>query len=418
MTSPPPAERRRVVIVGGGVAGLEAMLALHALAPERFDVTLVASEDEYAYEPLSVGKPFGLAEVRRYPLNRLASEHGATFLQARATAIDPDRRVLETEPAGGIPWDALLVALGAERVEALHGVLTFYGERSTPGVVQLLEHLRAGRVRRVAFVVPRGVVWPFPLYELALMTGEFVLEHGIEAELTLVTPAPAPLALFGTDARETMAAMLDQRAIAVRGGYGASLPSPHRLMLEPDGGALEVDEVVSLPQLVGPRLPGLPHDRDGFIPTDEHGRVTGLEGVFAAGDSTTFPIKQGGLAAQQADAAVPAIMAEVLPDLEPEPFRPVMRGVLLTGGDRRYLRAEMKGADIAGSPVTSHTLWWPPAKVAGRYLAPALGSLDTEQEIAALAPEDGVPVEIKLPHDLHTSSEPELLEFGAGGHGE
>ena len=66
---------------------------------------------------------------------------------------------------------------------------------------------------------------------------------------------------------------------------------------------LEVDRVVALPLLHGPQLAGAPAESDyGFIPVDVHGRVKGLQNVYAAGDSTNFPIKQGGLATQQADA--------------------------------------------------------------------------------------------------------------------
>ena len=40
-----------------------------------------------------------------------------------------------------------------------------------------------------------------------------------------------------------------------------------------------------------------------------------MEGVYAAGDITTFPVKQGGIATQQADAAAEAIAAELGADV-------------------------------------------------------------------------------------------------------
>ena len=63
-------------------------------------------------------------------------------------------------------------------------------------------------------------------------------------------------------------------------------------------------------------------DRSGFLPTDEHGRVGGTVGVYAAGDATSFPIKQGGIAAQQADAVAECIAAGAGAPLETTPFRP------------------------------------------------------------------------------------------------
>jgi sulfide:quinone oxidoreductase len=62
-----------------------------------------------------------------------------------------------------------------------------------------------------------------------------------------------------------------------------------------------------------------------FIDTDAHGRVARLDGVFAAGDAPSFPVKQGGLAAQQADAVAEMIAASVGVDIDPQPFRPILR---------------------------------------------------------------------------------------------
>jgi len=94
--------------------------------------------------------------------------------------------------------------------------------------------------------------------------------------------------------------------------------------------------------------------------------------VFAAGDATTCPIKQGGVATQQADATAETIAAELGADVVPRPFRPVLRGMLLTGDAPLYLRAEVSGGRGAHSPASEDPLWWPPAKIAGRHLAPYL----------------------------------------------
>jgi sulfide:quinone oxidoreductase len=104
--------------------------------------------------------------------------------------------------------------------------------------------------------------------------------------------------------------------------------------------------------------------------------------VLAAGDATTFPIKQGGLATQQADAAAAAIAQDIGAAVEPRPFVPVLRGLLLTSGAPLYLRAELdaRGERRTGQArrlrgeVSARALWWPPGKVAGRYLAPYLST--------------------------------------------
>jgi sulfide:quinone oxidoreductase len=130
--------------------------------------------------------------------------------------------------------------------------------------------------------------------------------------------------------------------------------------------------VIALPRFVGNVIPGIPHDSDGFIPTDRHGRVPAIDDVFASGDATTFPVKQGGLAAQQADAAAEAIAAAAGAPVTPQPFRPVLRGMIMTGHQPAFLRAELSGGAGDTSVASTEALWWPPGKVVGRYLAPFL----------------------------------------------
>jgi sulfide:quinone oxidoreductase len=95
--------------------------------------------------------------------------------------------------------------------------------------------------------------------------------------------------------------------------------------------------------------------------------VSGLDDVWAAGDLTTFSVKQGGIAAQQADAAAEAIAAAAGAEIDPAPFRPVLRGLLLTGLVPRYLATD--------HPADTEPLWWPPTKIVGRYLSPFLAGL-------------------------------------------
>ena len=96
-------------------------------------------------------------------------------------------------------------------------------------------------------------------------------------------------------------------------------------------------------------------------------RVAPSSDIYAVGDASWFPIKQGGLAAQQADAAARAVAASLDPDLDDEPFRPELRAALLTADGPIYLRA---GATTEPEAVSDAPLWWPPGKAAGRLLAP------------------------------------------------
>ncbi len=149
---------------------------------------------------------------------------------------------------------------------------------------------------------------------------------------------------------------------------------------------------MALPLVRGPELQGVPAEPEfGFIPVDRHGRVDGLDRVYAAGDATSFPIKQGGLAAQQADAVAEHVAARHGARVEPSPFRPVLRGLLFAGGAERYLRAPEQGEGAAAA----RPLWWPPTKIAGRYLAPYLYERDAVS-VPGPAPEGFADLEVLL----------------------
>ncbi len=113
-------------------------------------------------------------------------------------------------------------------------------------------------------------------------------------------------------------------------------------------------------------MPGLPADDAGFIEIDEYARAVGLEDVYAAGDSTTFPVKQGGIATQLADTAVDTIAAGLGAGVTPTPFAPVLRGMLLTGVSPTYMRAAIGAQPSDPGQLAATPLWWPATKIAGR----------------------------------------------------
>jgi sulfide:quinone oxidoreductase len=59
----------------------------------------------------------------------------------------------------------------------------------------------------------------------------------------------------------------------------------------------------------------------------------------------------------------------------PRPYRPVLRGLLLTGDAPLYMRKDLAAGDVLARPVRStpdrtsrSPLWWPSEKIVGRYI--------------------------------------------------
>jgi sulfide:quinone oxidoreductase len=389
---PETAQPHRVLIAGGGPAAIEAALTLQRVAGDRVATTVLAPESHFVARPMTVLAPFAAGGPERRPLARLVGEAGATLREGALASVDPDRHEVRTTDGDAVPYDSLLLAVGAISRSSYEHALAFGGPGTEERMHGLIQDLEAGYVRRVAFVVPAGATWPLPLYELALMTADRAWESGMKVEITLVTPERTPLELFGAAASGSAAGLLKSAGIDVRTETTAEVPEPGAVALHPGGERFETDRIVTLPLLAGPRIDGVPADAEGFLPVDRHGRVRGVDDVFAAGDATNFTIKQGGIACQQADAAAEAIAAEAGAPLEPTPFKPVLRGVLLTEHETRFMRRDASGGSGDRNTVAVPPLWWPPTKIAGRELSKHLADIHTRPQ-----PERRAGVEVDLP---------------------
>jgi sulfide:quinone oxidoreductase len=357
----------RVLIAGSGVAAIECVLALRAVAGPRVDIELLSPAAELVLRPTSVETPFGGPQAPRIALDDL----GVRLRRDVLAVVEPEHHRVLTRDGEAVPYELLVIATGARSQTAVPGAATFRGPLTPGAVEQAIDRLTADPGLRLAVVAPPGAHWLLPLYELALLSAATLRERGVaDPDIVVATPEHAPLEALGAAAGEAVRAALDGAGIDLITSATAVAAFDGAVQLT-GGALLDADVAIALPELVGPRIAGLPHDDDGYLPIDEHGRVPGVADVYAAGDATAFPIKHGGLAAQQADAVADAIGARVGAVGHPEPFRPVVRALLLTGGDPLYLLAELPGA----ATVSTEPLWSPPGKIGGRYIAEFLSSL-------------------------------------------
>ena len=364
-----------VLIAGGGVAALETMMALRAIAGDRVEISLLAPEREFRYRPMAVAEPFTIAHTRHIPLERIAADFGARLVPGMLSAVESAERRIVTRVGQRIDYDALVVACGTRLRPAFDGAITI-DDRNLGGTLRgLVQDVEDGYTADVAFVAPAQAFWPLPLYELALLTANRAFDLNVPVDISVVTPESAPLAFFGAGISNELTRLLHNAGITFYGSSFASL-AHGELKLAPSGIRLRPGRVVALPLLEGPQIPGLPADPHGFIPVSDIGAVRGLDGVYAAGDATAYPIKHGGVASQQADVVATAIAARAGVAIDPQPLRPLVRGILLTGDETRYLEAELVGDAGFSSTVSDVCPWDPPTKIAARHLGPYLAHGD------------------------------------------
>jgi sulfide:quinone oxidoreductase len=370
---------QKALIAGGGIAGVEAALALRDLAGEQVEVDLCDPRREFVFRPFVVGEPYGVARVFRYDLRQVGERCGASFHADGVVSVDAGRRLAVTRDGERLRYDYLLIASGVRMLAAVPGAVTFWGVADEGQVGDVIADLRAGSLRRLVFTMPGGSSWALPLYELALLAATELAKVGtLRTRLTVVTPEDVPLELFGRRAGEQMSELMEDRGIEIVSGAHPVKFESGRLTIAP-GDEVEADAVIGLPRLEGRQIAGIPHDADGFVGVDNYGRVIGLERVFAAGDVTIFPVKQGGIATQQADAVAETIAAEAGAKVDPRPFDPILRGVLWTGREPRYLYGRPTGGHGEMSSLGERPQWPPQdGKVIGRYLTPFVDSLSDD----------------------------------------
>src|SRR5919108_1328573 len=406
----------RVVVAGGGIAALEALAGLHALAGDRVDATLLAPEPSFSYRPLSTALPFTFREERTRALADVADDLQARFVRDGLAEVDDSRCRVLTHGGDFLPYDALLVAVGARAARGAAPGVRFKRDREGVSTfARLLRDLEDGAVQRVAFVVPRDAAWPVDAYELA-----FVARRAKPtAKVTLVAAEERPLEALGAAVSEAIGDELDREGIELLSGVEVRDPAASAeggldafssaiarltrrdrarakrrfvLQLEPDS-TLVVDRAISLPAVHGPAVAGVAHDRHGFHQVDGHGRVPGSSRLHVAGDATALSLKHSTLASSQATAVAEAIAAEAGAKLTTAPRSPVLYRILTLPPHFTGTRGSAWLED--GEPAT-HCLWWPPGHVAGRHLGPYLASRDPGVRPGLEWHPNGLPVAVEV----------------------
>ena len=215
------------------MAALEAALALRDLGGERIATTMVAPNPEFVYRPMTVREPFGYAVARRYPLEEFARDVGVELRVDSFKWLEGERCVVHTEAGEELPYDALLLALGARLYTRFEHALTIDDARLDELLHGLIQDVEGGYVHRLAFIVPGRMGWPLPIYELALMTAARAHDMNIELSITIVTPEDAPLAIFGRVASEAVRQLLEENGILTITSAYCEVHEPGRVAINP-----------------------------------------------------------------------------------------------------------------------------------------------------------------------------------------
>ena len=384
---PCPRSPLRVLVAGGGVAALEAVLALRR-ARRRPRRDRAARPGGRVRRAPVVG---AVAVQRRSPRRACRSTGCRARRRAATAARSPRSTPTRTRSARPTAAELALRPAGRRRRRAAGR------RRARRDHVPRADQRRRGRgraprrARRACCSCSRrGSGWPLPLYELALLAAH-ELPDG--PDVAIVTPEPRPLDIFGPVASDALARLLRPRRHRVHRRHRAPRRSSAARSSTDDGRLIAADAVIALPRPARPAIDG-PARRRARL----HRRSTSTRASPACRTSSppatrpTEPVKQGGLATQQADAAAEAIAAEAGAPRHAAavPARPARRRADRRGAAvpaPRPRRRHALARPLRGAPAASRALrlWWPSGKIAGRYLTGFLAA-GGEPRRAALRP--------------------------------
>ncbi|HXG76711.1 MAG TPA: NAD(P)/FAD-dependent oxidoreductase [Gaiellaceae bacterium] len=296
--------RGGTLVLGGGFAGSYVARFLG-----RRGATVLSPENFMLYTPLLPEAASGTLEPRHVvvPLRQMCAH--AELVLGRATALDPERRVVRAETLAGpleLAYERLVVALGAvPRVLPVpglreHGVAFKDLADAIALRNRLLQQLERASIHRepaeLGFVFVgagyAGVEALAELHDLAHAALRFYPDlRGAPQRWVLVDAAPKILPEIPRRLGEYAARHLERRGIEIRVGTTLASYDGHEAVLS-DGTRVPARTLVWTAGVrAHPLLAelGLPLDERGRVRVDLTLRVEGREDVWALGDCAAVP---------------------------------------------------------------------------------------------------------------------------------
>ena len=320
-----------VLIAGGGVAALETLIALRDLAGDRVAITLLAPETTFTYRPMKVAEPFYLGHARDVRARRdRPTTYGAGFVRDSIAEVRADEKLVRCASGRDFPTTTSWSPWAPRRRPRFRARDHVRRRPGRGAPARPARRPRAGlppqrRVRRPG----RGDVDAAALRARADDRPPGV-GHGHGRRPLHARHARGPPARHvrrrppATRSRE----LLDRRTAIEF--VGSSYPTVGRgyVIADPGGRRIDAERVgLAARRSTASRLAGVPADDSGFIPVD-----AARPRARACRTSTrrvTAPTSRSSRAASRHSRPTPwrrRSRPRPARDVEPEPFRPVLRG--------------------------------------------------------------------------------------------
>jgi len=316
---------KRVTIVGSGFAALTAIRKLRAANP-RMEITLVAPTPEFVYYPGTIWIPSGLRQPEDLviPLANFFQRTRVNYHKGSATGLKEGGRTLVTD-RGEVKNDGLIICSGGRFIKTLpgieHVITPCGGIAATVKIRDRLRQLKSGTIAIGFSGNPKepSAMRGGPMFEFLFGIDQSLRLDGRRKLIKLVffTPAPTPGQRLGPKAAEGLLKEMKKRDIKTHLGFKLKGFTEKSVITE--GGEFDAHLTLFMPGMTGNAWfddTDLPRSEGGLILADKMCRVEGMDKVYVAGDSGSFPgpdwmPKQAHMADLQAAAAAENLTVEL-----------------------------------------------------------------------------------------------------------
>jgi sulfide:quinone oxidoreductase len=287
----------RALVLGGGFGGIACAVALRDQLSASDEVVLVDRREDFVMGLRKTWHLLGMSPLA-YGTRHLSilAGRGIEVITGEVTELNADVRSA-TVDGRALEADVLVVALGARHARDAVPGLADHGfnvwsreglERSQAAI----DAFRGGRAVVGIFGMPHSCP-PAP-YELALLLADRFEDRGIEADITVFSPAPITPPIVGAAGCATLDGRLAERGIGFLPAHTATRVDEGAVQFDgqPD---LRFDLLLAVPPHRAPSVlveAGLA-PADGWVKVDRGNLETGRAGVWAIGDCTAIGLSNG-----------------------------------------------------------------------------------------------------------------------------
>ena len=311
-----------VLILGGGFGGVVAAKALATTLGSEHRITLISRNHRFVFSPALVRLALGECEIDdiSFDLREAMLSRRVQFLEAQVAPIDPyshSVRTIHSTVEGDISYDYLIFALGRRlATELAPGFFEYAHHLLTPeSAVKFGEAIRQFSSGHVVLGWCPQSRLALPVYETAFAVSRYFEEKGNGQRIKLTIVSPEAVAATGI---EGIPVAVLQNALATRAiEFVPQFPIAQierGNVISDDGRSLDFDLLMLVPPYKGAGAAvgtGLT-DEDHYLRVDDHMRVSGVSGMYAAGDCVSLPgPKMGHMAVRQAEVAAQNIATEI-----------------------------------------------------------------------------------------------------------